>query len=71
MGYKLNKNVVASKSFRWNGDKYTPDAVTQKQLKQMFDADCGFVIEDKKNTKKIKNDETESNKKDGNDGFED
>jgi len=71
MGFKLSKNVAGSSSFRWNRKKFKPNDVTQKQLKEMFDADCGFVIEDKKIIKKIKNDETKSNKKEGDDGFED
>ena len=61
---KLKKNIASSQSFRYeiNGvlRKFIVRQITQKQMQELKDAGCDFVVGDSKkvNVKKSKSNET-------------
>jgi len=57
--YKLIKNIAKAKSFRFDGVKYETKSVTDKQLKNLFKAECPFVVEE--NSKSPKPSKKKSN----------
>lgn len=76
MSLKLNRKVVNGKSFRWNINgriiKYLTDNVSQKQLQELLDNDCPFVIEEKSKAKaKAKSKKVIEENEETNDGTND
>jgi len=59
--YKLIPNIANSKSFRFNGKKYSPSSCDQKMLKRLLNEGCVFITESKESKKSVKNEQKENN----------
>ena len=68
MSLKLKKNIAGSRSFRYSIDgvlkKFIVSQITQKQLQELQDSGCDFVVSDNKKIKSKKSKSNETKKDD-------